>query len=112
MFDLISFENITLNTINSSTELNTIETLINHFNYILSPYNITENFHYSAVEAGKGEFGVFLTTTVEMQPYRVYLRSPAFNHLQLIGLLCSGHLFADVITIIGTLDLVFGEIDR
>jgi NADH:ubiquinone oxidoreductase subunit D len=89
-----------------------MESLINKFKSAVEPSVATDKITYRAVEAGKGEFGVMLVTNSTYRPYRVYLRSPAFNHLQLIGLLGAGHMFADIVTVVGTLDLVFGEVDR
>ena len=63
-------------------------------------------------EAPKGEFGVFLVSDGSVVPYRCKIRAPGFFHLQSINYLSKGHLIADVVTIIGTLDIVFGEIDR
>lgn len=67
---------------------------------------------FGAVEAGKGLFGVFIAACDKTRPYRVFLRSPAYNHLQLLRVLCPGHLLADVVTLLGTFDIVFGEVDR
>ena len=91
---------------------NKMESLICKFKNIQEPAAVTSSIVYCGVEAGKGEFGVYLATNLTQKPYRVYLRSPAFNHLQLINLLGSGLRFADVVTLVGTLDLVFGEVDR
>ena len=67
---------------------------------------------YVGTEAPKGEFGLFLISEGSVVPYRCKIRSPGFFHLQAINYLSKGHLLADVVTIIGTLDIVFGEIDR
>ena len=89
-----------------------IESLIKHFKQIQDSLVIERAFHYSAVEAGKGEFGVSLVSNNTKYPYRVQLRSPAYNHLQLLARLGQGHYLADIVVLIGTLDLVFGEVDR
>lgn len=89
-----------------------IEQVISHFLKQTATLAIDSGFNYTSVEAGKGEFGVAVLTNNTNMPWRVHLRSPAFNHLQLIGRLAQGHLFADLVTIIGSLDLVFGEVDR
>jgi NADH:ubiquinone oxidoreductase subunit D len=86
------------------------EDMINHFINIQNDLDVETIFNYSAVEAGKGEFGVFLYYNIACE--RIYIRSPAYNHLQLIGKLACGATLADVVTIIGTLDIVFGEVDR
>jgi NADH-quinone oxidoreductase subunit D len=64
------------------------------------------------VEAPKGEFGVYLVSDGTNRPYRCKIRAPSFAHLQAIDAMCRGHMLADVSAIIGTLDIVFGEIDR
>jgi NADH-quinone oxidoreductase subunit D len=67
---------------------------------------------YAAVEAPKGEFGVYLVSDGTNKPYRCKLRSPGFAHLQAMEKLSKGHMLADAVSIIGSLDIVFGEIDR
>ena len=67
---------------------------------------------YSVVEAPKGEFGVFLVSDGSNKPYRCKIRAPGFAHLQALDMLSSGHMLADVVANIGSLDIVFGEIDR
>ena len=67
---------------------------------------------YAAVEAPKGEFGVYLVSNGENKPYRVKLRAPGFSHLAAMDKICKGHQLADVAAILGSLDIVFGEIDR
>ncbi len=89
-----------------------IESTIAKFKAAAEPVSARAALSYRAVEAGKGEFGVLIISNNTQRPYRVYLRSPAYNHLQLIGLMSSGARFADIVTILGTLDLVFGEVDR
>jgi NADH-quinone oxidoreductase subunit D len=89
-----------------------MESLIVKFKSAIDPISTDSALSYRSVEAGKGEFGVMLIASNDRKPYRVYLRSPAYNHLQLLSLLGSGHMFADIVTLVGTLDLVFGEVDR
>ncbi len=89
-----------------------MESLIIKFKTASDFIQLNNGISYKAVEAGKGEFGVLIVSAGESNPYRAFLRSPAYNHLQLLPLLGSGHYFADLITLVGTLDLVFGEIDR
>lgn len=92
--------------------LNNMESLFNLF-YLNQKITVdTNSFAYAGIEAGKGEFGVFCLFAGSSYPQRVHLRSPAYNHLQLISLLGCGHVFADLVTLIGSLDLVFGEVDR
>jgi NADH-quinone oxidoreductase subunit D len=89
-----------------------MEALIHHFKLY------TEGFHgpagevYAAVEAPKGEFGVYLVSDGTNKPYRCKIRAPGFAHLQAMELLCRGHMLADVSAILGSIDLVFGEVDR
>jgi len=89
-----------------------MEALIHHFKLYTEGFSIAENQIYCAVEAPKGEFGVYLVTNYTNKPYRCHIRAPGFAHLQSLNLLVKQHLLADVVTIIGTLDVVFGEIDR
>lgn len=88
-----------------------IESLIHHFKFASSGPSVDPDFSYTAVEAPKGEFGVFLMSDGSNKPYRCKIRSPGFLHLQGSKLFV-GHLLADVVAIIGTLDIVFGEVDR
>ena len=67
---------------------------------------------YAAVEAPKGEFGVYLVSDGTNKPYRCKLRAPGFAHLQAMDFMCRGHMLADVSAILGSLDIVFGEVDR
>ena len=89
-----------------------MEALINHFKLFTEGYRVPEGETYTAVEAPKGEFGVYLISDGSNQPYRCKIRAPGFAHLQGLDFLCKGHMLADVAAIIGTLDIVFGEIDR
>jgi NADH-quinone oxidoreductase subunit D len=89
-----------------------MEALINHFKLFTEGYRVPEGETYTAVEAPKGEFGVYLISDGSSKPYRCKIRAPGFTHLQALDFLCKGHMLADVSAIIGTLDVVFGEIDR
>ena len=89
-----------------------IESLIHHFKLFSEGFNVSEGEVYCAVEHPKGEFGVFLASDNSNKPYRCKIKAPGFAHLQAIDFLSKGHLLADIVTIIGTLDIVFGEIDR
>jgi NADH-quinone oxidoreductase subunit D len=86
--------------------------LIHHFKLYTEGFHVPEGEVYAAVEAPKGEFGVYLVADGTNKPYRVKLRAPGFLHLQSIDFMCKGHQLADVSAIIGTMDVVFGEIDR
>jgi NADH-quinone oxidoreductase subunit D len=89
-----------------------MESLIHHFKLYTEGFHVPAGEIYAAVEAPKGEFGVYLVADGSNKPYRVKLRAPGFLHLQAMDYLASGHQLADVAAIIGTMDVVFGEIDR
>ena len=90
---------------------NSMENLINHFKYYSEGFLIPVGETYTATEAPKGEFGVFLVSDNTNKPYRCYIRAPGFFHLQALNEMVKGHMLADVVTIIGTQDIVFGEVD-
>ncbi|WP_037262665.1 NADH-quinone oxidoreductase subunit D [Roseivivax halodurans] len=89
-----------------------MEALIHHFKLYTEGFHVPEGEVYCAVEAPKGEFGVFLVSDGTNKPYRAKLRAPGFLHLQAMDHVSRGHQLADVAAIIGTLDIVFGEVDR
>lgn len=89
-----------------------MESLIHHFKFYTEGFVLPRSETYAATEAPKGEFGVYLITNNSNKPYRCKIKAPGFGHLQAINEMCKGHLIADVVTIIGTQDIVFGEIDR
>jgi NADH-quinone oxidoreductase subunit D len=89
-----------------------MEALIHHFKLYTEGYRVPEGEVYCAVEAPKGEFGVFLVSDGSNKPYRCKLRAPGYAHLQAMDFMCRGHLLADVSAILGSLDIVFGEVDR
>jgi len=89
-----------------------MEALIHHFKLYTEGFHVPAGQVYASVEAPKGEFGVFLTADGSNKPYRVKLRAPGFLHLQAMDYISKGHQLADVSAIIGTMDVVFGEIDR
>ena len=89
-----------------------MESLIHHFKNFTEGVKIFKNETYIASEAPKGEFGVFLVSNNSNRPFRCKIKSPGFNHLQGLNFMSTNHLIADVVTIIGTQDIVFGEIDR
>lgn len=91
---------------------NSMESLIHHFKLFSEGFTVPSGFVYSSVEAPKGEFGVFLVSDGTNRPYRCRIRAPGFLHLQSLDFMSKGHMIADVVTIIGTQDIVFGEIDR
>lgn len=89
-----------------------MEALIHHFKLYTEGYRVPEGEVYAAVEAPKGEFGVYLVSDGTNKPYRCKLRAPGFAHLQAMDFLCRGHMLADVSAVLGSLDIVFGEVDR
>jgi NADH-quinone oxidoreductase subunit D len=89
-----------------------MEPIITHFKILGKNFNVPSGYAYVGVEAPKGEFGVFLVSNNKTRPYRCRLRSPGFFHLQGLDYMSRNHLLADVVTIIGTQDIVFGEVDR
>ncbi len=89
-----------------------MEALINHFKLYSEGYHVAAGEVYVAVEAPKGEFGVYLVSDDTNKPYRCKIRAPGFAHLQGLDVIGKGHMLADISAIIGTLDVVFGEIDR
>ena len=89
-----------------------MESLIHHFKLFTEGFRIPKSETYVASEAPKGEFGVFLVSNGTNRPFRCKIKSPGFNHLQGLDFMSTNHLIADVVTIIGTQDIVFGEIDR
>ena len=89
-----------------------MEALIHHFKLYTEGIIVPENQVYCAVEAPKGEFGVYLKSNNTNKPYRCHIRAPGFAHLQSLNFMSNNHLIADLVKIIGTQDIVFGEIDR
>jgi NADH-quinone oxidoreductase subunit D len=97
----------------SRTEMKeSMEALIHHFKLYTEGYRVPAGEVYVPVEAPKGEFGVYLVADGSSKPYRCYIRAPGFAHLQGLDFMSKGHMLADVVANIGTLDIVFGEIDR
>jgi len=91
---------------------NSMESLIHHFKYYTEGVNVSKGETYTATEAPKGEFGVYLVSDGTNRPYRCKIKAPGFAHLQGLDMMSKGHMVADVVTIIGTQDIVFGEVDR
>jgi len=89
-----------------------MESLIHHFELYTEGFSVPASSTYTAVEAPKGEFGVFLVSNGSNRPYRCRIRAPGFAHLQGLDFMSKHHMLADVVTIIGTQDIVFGEVDR
>ena len=89
-----------------------MEGLIQHFKLYTEGYKVPEGEVYAAIEAPKGEFGVYLVSDGSNKPYRCKIRAPGFAHLQAMEFLTKGHMLADIPAILGSLDIVFGEVDR
>jgi NADH-quinone oxidoreductase subunit D len=89
-----------------------MEALIHHFKLYTEGFHVPAGEVYAAVEAPKGEFGVYLVADGTNKPYRCKIRAPGFAHLQAMDFICRGHMLADVAGILGSLDIVFGEVDR
>ncbi|MDX2238195.1 MAG: NADH-quinone oxidoreductase subunit D [Hyphomonadaceae bacterium] len=89
-----------------------MEALIHHFKLYTEGFHVPAGEYYAAVEAPKGEFGVYLIADGGNRPYRCKIRAPSYPHLAAMDYLCKGHMLADVSAVLGSLDIVFGEIDR
>jgi NADH-quinone oxidoreductase subunit D len=89
-----------------------MESLIHHFKLYSEGFHVPAGEVYAAVEAPKGEFGVYLVSDGSNKPYRCKIRAPGFAHLQAMDFMCKGHMLADVSAVLGSLDIVFGEVDR
>lgn len=109
-YNKLFFKNFNKNFKN--TKVNSMEKLIEHFKLYSDGLEVPKGFSYKGVEAPKGEFGVTIISDGSSKPFRCKLRSPAFHHLNLMSRMMQGHMFADMITILGSQDIVFGEVDR
>ena len=89
-----------------------MEALINHFKLYTEGYHVPKGEVYTAVEAPKGEFGVYLIADGSNKPYRCKIKAPGFTHLQAMNYMIKGHMLADVPAVLGSMDIVFGEVDR
>ncbi len=91
---------------------NSIEEMIHHFLLVTEGFPVPEGEIYASVESAKGEFGVYIVSDGSKKPYRVHIRSPSFANLQILERILEGHLIPDLVAIVGSLDPVFGEVDR
>ena len=89
-----------------------MESLIHHFKLWTEGFIVPKGETYTCTEAPKGEFGVYLVSNGTNRPYRCKIKAPGFNHLQSLNFMSKDHMIADIVTIIGTQDIVFGEVDR
>jgi NADH dehydrogenase (ubiquinone) Fe-S protein 2 len=105
--DLKKFTSVSRNQLKYS-----MESLIHHFKYYTEGFSIKTGEYYAVVEAPKGEFGVYICANNTPKPYRCRIKSPGFLHLQGLEFMSKSHMLADVVTMLGTQDIVFGEIDR
>ena len=86
--------------------------LVHHVKRMTECVDVPAGATYGAVEAPKGEFAVYLVSDGTNKPYRCKIRAPGFAHLQAMDMMCRGHMLADAVAVIGSIDVVFGEIDR
>ena len=102
----------TINKQNLKNDYNTMENLIKHFKYWSEGFPVSSGWTYQAVESPKGEFGVSIIADNTVKPYKCKVRSPAFHHMHLLPEIARGHFLADLSALVGTIDIVLGEIDR
>lgn len=95
-----------------NSKYNSMESLISHFKLYSEGLTVPKGFVYKAVEAPKGEFGTSLISDGTSNPYRCKIRTPAYHHMQVMSRMVQGHYFADLVTVLGSLDIVFGDVDR
>lgn len=100
------------NSLNKKTKYNSMENLISHFKKYSEGSETKKGFNYSCIEAPKGEFGVSIISDGTSKPYRCKIRTPAYHHMHIIPRMVQGHYIADVVTVIGSQDIVFGDVDR
>ncbi len=108
----VKVQNFKISPPSRSDMKSSMEALIHHFKYFTEGFHVPEGEVYVAVEAPKGEMGVYLVSKGGPRPYRAKIRAPGFAHLQSLDHMVKGHMLADVVTVISTQDIVFGEIDR
>jgi NADH:ubiquinone oxidoreductase subunit D len=109
---LNNFSELHKNNLNYNSKYTSMESLINHFKSYSEGTQVPKGFTYNAVEAPKGEFGVSLISDGTSKPYRCKIRTPAYHHMQIMSRMSQGHYFADLVTVLGSLDIVFGDVDR
>lgn len=109
---LIKSSNIKISAPVKTDIKSSMESLIHHFKVYTNSFNIPTSETYLSIEAPKGEFGIYLVANNSNKPYRCKIKAPGFAHLQALNFMSKYHMIADIVTIIGTQDIVFGEIDR
>jgi NADH dehydrogenase (ubiquinone) Fe-S protein 2 len=100
------------NQLNKKTKYSSMESLISHFKKYSEGSKVSKGFTYNAIEAPKGEFGVSLISDGSSRPYRCKIRTPAYHHTHVMSRMTQGHFIADLVTVIGSQDIVFGDVDR
>ena len=100
------------NQLNRRTKYNSMEKLIRHFKKYSEGITVNKGFTYNSIEAPKGEFGVSLISDGTAKPYRCKIRTPAYNHMHVMSRMVQGHYMADLVTVLGSQDIVFGDVDR
>jgi len=101
-----------INKINKKTKYISMESLIDHFKKYSEGIKVPKGFIYTSVEAPKGEFGVALLSDGTSYPYRCKIRTPAYHHMHVMPRMVQGHYVADLVTVLGSQDIVFGDVDR
>ena len=112
--DIFNKHNLTSYILNNNNfnQYNSMEEIIKHFKNWSDGFNVKSNWVYQAIESPKGEFGVIILSDNSNKPYRCKIRSPSYQNLQLLPVISKGHFLADLVTLVGTIDIVFGEVDR
>jgi NADH:ubiquinone oxidoreductase subunit D len=100
------------NQLNKKTKYTSMENLIKHFKKYSEGITVGKGFTYNSVEAPKGEFGVSLISDGTAKPYRCKIRTPAYHHMHIMSRMVQGHYMADLVTVLGSQDIVFGDVDR
>lgn len=98
--------------LNKKVKYTSMENLISHFKKYSDGIRTPKGFAYAAVEAPKGEFGVTIVSDGTLKPYRCKIRTPAYHHMHLMPRMVQGHYLADLVTVLGSQDIVFGDVDR
>lgn len=98
--------------LNRKSKYTSMENLIQHFKKYSEGTRVEKGFTYNAVEAPKGEFGVSLISDGTPKPYRCKIRTPAYHHMHVMSRMVQGHYMADLVTVLGSQDIVFGDVDR
>jgi hypothetical protein len=98
--------------LNKKTKYTSMENLISHFKKYSDGIRVPKGFAYAATEAPKGEFGVSIVSDGTLKPYRCKIRTPAYHHMHIMPRMVQGHYLADLVTVLGSQDIVFGDVDR